>query len=353
MIERLCREHGLTILMMVAVLAMQIVFSYGRLETAQELSRGEEKGWTSPKAKWKAFEKTLMPNATKSMPSPLAFFALVVGVVLLFGVGLVADAIFLMQWILASSRGNPFFKSGQGRSGPWEVEDFFKLLVLFFFAASCLHSFLYIVGECRWVSRGTLDTLGLVLSSLGLYGLVLSALAFLGRKKDRKTAGFLKPVSWKEAAEGVRKGFSAYLVFVPPLAFLLFVSLLVCQLFGVEPQPHELVEILRQTQAPVKLVYLGVLTMVMGPVVEEIVFRGVAYSALRKRLGVVGAAGGSALIFALAHGNAAQTLPIFGMGMVLALLYEHTGNLIAPMAFHAVNNTLAFVLTMFVVSTMK
>ncbi len=138
------------------------------------------------------------------------------------------------------------------------------------------------------------------------------------------------------------------MAFVPVLMLLLFVSIGLCRALGIEPEPHAIVELLAREKSMGRLIGLGVLTVALGPMIEEIVFRGVAYTALRKRFGVWLSAAISSLLFAFAHGNIAQGLPIFGMGMMLALLLEHTGDLKASMVFHALNNTMAFILTLLV-----
>jgi hypothetical protein len=83
---------------------------------------------------------------------------------------------------------------------------------------------------------------------------------------------------------------------------------------------------------------------IIGPLGEEIFFRGFAYTALRHRFGPAIAAVASAALFAVVHLNPGALIPIFLIGLVLAALYERTGTLAAPFALHAVNNTFAVIL---------
>lgn len=80
------------------------------------------------------------------------------------------------------------------------------------------------------------------------------------------------------------------------------------------------------------------LAIVAAPVVEETFFRGFVFSGLRRRLGFRGAAGLSALIFALAHLEPVTFLPIFAIGVALAWVYSETDSLAAPMLVHAAYN---------------
>lgn len=97
--------------------------------------------------------------------------------------------------------------------------------------------------------------------------------------------------------------------------------------------------------SPLALVFLGVLAAVWAPVVEELFFRGAFYSAWRQRWGrwVSGLATG--VIFAAVHPQGWTAIPALGaVGLVLALLREWRGSLIAPMTAHALNNGTLFVL---------
>lgn len=81
---------------------------------------------------------------------------------------------------------------------------------------------------------------------------------------------------------------------------------------------------------------------VIAPIVEELVFRGVLYTWLRKHGGMIAAALISSVLFGLVHANVAQGVAAFIMGVALALAYEHTRSLWVPIVMHVANNTLVF-----------
>jgi len=87
---------------------------------------------------------------------------------------------------------------------------------------------------------------------------------------------------------------------------------------------------------------LGVVVLdsvVITPVLEEIVFRGLVFSTLRCRLSLVTAAPLSAAIFAAAHGyGASGLLAVFCSGLVWAVAYEKTKSLLPSIVAHAVGN---------------
>ena len=88
---------------------------------------------------------------------------------------------------------------------------------------------------------------------------------------------------------------------------------------------------------------LGLLTIVfLGPVSEELLFRGGVQTALEKKnisisnfhFSIII----SALIFAIIHLNPAQMPAAFILGLLLGYAYGWTGSLIAPVCIHVLNN---------------
>jgi membrane protease YdiL (CAAX protease family) len=80
-------------------------------------------------------------------------------------------------------------------------------------------------------------------------------------------------------------------------------------------------------------------TIAFAPVLEEVVFRGLLYGTLRRRLGWPLAAALSAAVFAAAHGyGVAGFGSVFASGLMWAVAYEKTGSLLPGMAAHAANN---------------
>lgn len=80
----------------------------------------------------------------------------------------------------------------------------------------------------------------------------------------------------------------------------------------------------------------------LAPFFEELIFRGVLCNALsryNKGFAVVF----TALIFALAHLNLDQGIPVFGMGLVFGFVYLRSKSLWATIAMHVINNLIALI----------
>lgn len=84
------------------------------------------------------------------------------------------------------------------------------------------------------------------------------------------------------------------------------------------------------------------LLTVLGPLVEELVFRaGVLRSLLQSRWHPLAAILTTAALFAVVHANPMQALPALVSGSLFGVLYYRSGSLRLPLMAHILNNTLA------------
>ncbi|MFQ5860232.1 MAG: lysostaphin resistance A-like protein [Dehalococcoidia bacterium] len=83
------------------------------------------------------------------------------------------------------------------------------------------------------------------------------------------------------------------------------------------------------------------LVVMLGPLAEEVFFRGFLFAGLLPYLGVPGAVGLSAAVFSLAHAAPGAMLPAFFTGLLLAWLYHRTRTIWSPFLAHAAQNAVA------------
>ena len=113
---------------------------------------------------------------------------------------------------------------------------------------------------------------------------------------------------------------------------------------SLKPESQEVVQTLGMAATFSSRLVLAVVTIVLAPASEELLFRGLLYPWI-KRLGLPRLAlWSSALLFATMHLNLVSFVPLTLLAVVLTLLYERTGNLLAPMTAHALFNAANFVL---------
>jgi membrane protease YdiL (CAAX protease family) len=150
----------------------------------------------------------------------------------------------------------------------------------------------------------------------------------------------------------------------------------------VQPVQQTTVTVLRTSISLGHQVYLGIVTVILAPVIEELLFRGVLYSSLKqmrltgvarwlrkalyprlvwrghRRLAAreraashrIGTRGSvllalvmSSVLFGIIHLNLMTLVPLTVLAMLLAILYEKTGNLLAPIIAHSLFNLVNFV----------
>jgi membrane protease YdiL (CAAX protease family) len=138
----------------------------------------------------------------------------------------------------------------------------------------------------------------------------------------------------------------ARMLLVVPVVFVAFVpvNLVVgfawrCALVALE-RPTGLQEVLLAPleQGPAVIAAFAVLAVVVVPLLEEIIFRGGLYRALRDEMGIGVAAVFSATIFAALHFNEAAFVPLIVLSLLFVFVYEWTGSLWACVALHACFN---------------
>lgn len=87
--------------------------------------------------------------------------------------------------------------------------------------------------------------------------------------------------------------------------------------------------------------------MLLSPIAEELVFRGIVYQALKRLYSLPFAIFASGILFGAFHGNIVQMLYGTMMGMVMAFIYEKYHKLSAPVLFHGAANGAVYLWTYF------
>jgi membrane protease YdiL (CAAX protease family) len=97
---------------------------------------------------------------------------------------------------------------------------------------------------------------------------------------------------------------------------------------------------------------LGVIAaVVMAPIAEEVLFRGLLFQALRRRTGLWVAAGLSSLVFTAVHVEIVTSQPLalvglFALGVLFAWSFHRSGSLVVPIIGHAVFNGVSLTLAL-------
>ncbi|MBM7606647.1 membrane protease YdiL (CAAX protease family) [Metabacillus crassostreae] len=108
-------------------------------------------------------------------------------------------------------------------------------------------------------------------------------------------------------------------------------------LFGVEPGSENTQMILRVIEVSPLVILV---TSIIGPILEEIVFRKILFGVLYKKTNFFIAAIISSLIFSIFHGEPQHLLLYASMGFTFAFLYVKTNRILVPIFAHVAMNTM-------------
>jgi len=163
-------------------------------------------------------------------------------------------------------------------------------------------------------------------------------------------------VSWKEAfglqmtspLKAAAYGLLAAALFLPVAMGFRQLSESVMDLAHFNPQDQAAVQTLQDPGLTVaEKTALGVIMIVFAPLVEEALFRGILYPAIKQSGWPRLALWGSSTLFALVHFNMVTFLPLLVFALVLVYLYETFQNLLVPIVAHAVFNAVNFLTIIF------
>lgn len=134
-------------------------------------------------------------------------------------------------------------------------------------------------------------------------------------------------------------GISGYFVALP---LVILVALLNQKILGDQGGGNPLLELIIQSHDPVTAGLLFIMVAGLAPFFEEILFRGFFLTSLTRYLPMGGAIGLSGIVFAIAHLNLADILPLTVLGCVLGVVYSRSQNLLSSMMLHSLWNSGSF-----------
>ena len=160
--------------------------------------------------------------------------------------------------------------------------------------------------------------LALALSGIGV--LYLSIKRFFPLPKDL--------FRFKWLSNWIIWGVGGYLTALP---LVVIVSLINQKIWQGQGGSNPLLSLALESQDTVVLVIFFVTAAVAAPIYEEIMFRGFLLPSLTRYIPVWAAIGLSGLLFAVAHLNLSEVLPLAMLGVILGVVYTRSRNLLASM----------------------
>jgi membrane protease YdiL (CAAX protease family) len=226
---------------------------------------------------------------------------------------------------------------------PWPLETLERhlIVVLICFSIGLFGGAL--VGKFSGERAGTLSTGRMIVATLSFQG---AALIFMARLLHEHQLTWAEGFGFRnDKGRAVLMGIVVSLLFLPigwglqEASWQLMTHVPVIKL---HPEEQQAVHALRTSASLGGRLALAAAAILLAPVAEETLFRGVLYPAVKQAGFPHLALWGTSLLFAAVHTNLVTFVPLLVLALVLTALYERTNNLLAPITAHAMFNALNF-----------
>ncbi|MDX2256070.1 MAG: type II CAAX endopeptidase family protein [Pseudanabaenaceae cyanobacterium bins.39] len=262
------------------------------------------------------------------------------------GVGLLLWLFLLGQWIFFR-QSSPLTVSKESSNRlwqvPWGLDKIWEVMVLWFTAFCLMTQFILpLIFDFLGLTRNVQESY-LLQSLLVLIPYVLSVMPMLPILHLSLEAYRPLPVGWFQfkllPPQWLLWGVGGYFASVP---LVVIVSLVSQKLLQGQGGGNPLLPILVDSQDNIPKFLLWVTLAIAAPFFEEYLFRGFLLPSLTKLMPIWGAIAISGFLFALAHLNVADIIPLSVLGIVMGFVYWRSGNLLSSMLLHCLWNSGSF-----------
>ena len=252
--------------------------------------------------------------------------------------GLGLGGVALSLWGLWGGGMRAVWRVASRRLPSWSFGELWRITLLVLAIASSL-PFVHFALLSTWIGARPDPNLWTVSSMILLDTFVILAILTFAMGKRQRLWRALG-LSVRRLSSSIAVGLRGYVAIFPWLFVLLALTLQAARLLGLKPPAEPIQELIFQEDRAGVLALTVLLACLIGPLAEELFFRGVLYTAIRQRSSRLLATLVSGAAFALLHTNILGFLSIMLLGCLLAYLYERTGSLLSPLAVHILHNTL-------------
>ena len=235
--------------------------------------------------------------------------------------------------------------------GEWDIADVIAIFTLSMFTLPISFAGISVVlGIAERDSKSWIGTFSI--SFVGTVLLLALPIWFILKVCTRP----LKDLGWK--GDKLYRNIGLGLLLVIPVLFIAHYAeeIIVRAAVTILPSQVETIQKIREEEHKIgsdmfpespnellKIIGSGFLLVVMAPLGEEVLFRGMAYTALKKRSRrralII-----TSLLFAIAHLQIIHFIPVFLVGLILAYLFEYTGSLVSSITLHALVNLILMII---------
>jgi membrane protease YdiL (CAAX protease family) len=178
----------------------------------------------------------------------------------------------------------------------------------------------------------------LIAQTLLFHGWIVLLTLLLLHKRRRGWRTVCAPPD-RPARHGAAWGGVLYLAAVPHCIVATLLYRLVLRALHIEAAPQDVITVFFSPAFPAGIrIYMVLVGVVLAPIAEEILFRGVVFPLLLRRLSPVAAVVLCAALFAALHAHVPALVPLFVIATAFAVGYLYTGSLLTPIVMHAIFN---------------
>ena len=251
---------------------------------------------------------------------------------MLICVGIAADVGLVLHWMKRPVR---VPELASRALPPHLVMIFFGIAIGFYLLASWLYLLLFPSGE---IAPHTVifQTLLFHLPVLGLLGLLFHFAGVRGRE--------LFGLHWKKAPALLGLSVIFYLAALPLLWLSSVLYQILLHQFGCDFYLQDIAQILTAPATWPVRAGLFFITIIVAPVFEEVVFRGILLPFMIRRAGFWPGIILVSIVFGGMHLHLPSFLPLFLLSVMFSLAYARTQSLLVPIGMHALFNGVTVVL---------
>ncbi|MGK7923332.1 MAG: lysostaphin resistance A-like protein [Trichodesmium sp.] len=267
----------------------------------------------------------------------LSIVAGVPGIGLVFGIGLL---IFLgVQWLISGKESLLLKNANLPWQVTWDGETILQVFVVGFFLVGQIMVPLGLEifkSFTNWqpATMGVRVQAGYILGSYIVFSIGGLSVLYFSLKSF-----FPLPKDWFKfdlSGSWFFWGLGGYFVALP---MVILVSLINQQIWQGQGGSNPILPIALEGQDGIALTLFFITASIAAPLFEEIMFRGFLLPSLTKYMPVWLAIIASGFLFALAHLNISEVLPLAILGIILGVVYTRSRNLLSSMFLHSLWNS--------------
>ncbi|MFA7256133.1 MAG: type II CAAX endopeptidase family protein [Kiritimatiellales bacterium] len=273
-------------------------------------------------------------NPPPGMIAAGAFF------LLLICLGIAADIGLILYWVKRPVRMPELAERLSARALPWQILlIFFGILIGFYLLASWLY-FVIFPNDGIEPKTVVFQMVAFYLPVLGLLALLFHIAGIQGRE--------LFGLHWKKAAALLGLSLLFYLAALPPLWFYSAIYQFLLQQFGYGFYLQDVAQLLTAPAPWAIRTALFLIVIIVAPIFEEIVFRGILLPFMVRRAGFWPGIALISLVFGGLHLHLPSFLPLFLLSIIFSLAYARTQSLLVPIGMHAAFNGVTVILLLLI-----